>query len=69
MAHMTLSTKQKKIMGMEKRLVFARRNEGEKRMDGEFGVGRCQLLHFKQLGKGVTLCDTRKLCTVTWVRT
>ena len=43
--------------------------EGEKGMDGEFGVGRCQVLYFNQLGKGVVLYNIMKLCRVTWVRT
>ena len=32
--------------------------EGQKRLNGEFGVGRCQLLHFKQLGKRILLYST-----------
>ena len=58
MAQMIPSTKQKQIMGMLSRLVVARREEGEKGMDGEFGVDRCQLLHFKQLGKRILLYST-----------
>ena len=38
MAHMILSTKQKQIMGMESTLAFGRGEEGEKQMDGDFGV-------------------------------
>ena len=28
------------------------RKEGDKRMDGEFGVSRCQLLHLEQISSG-----------------
>ena len=45
---MILSTKQKQIMGMESTLAFGRGEEGEKQMDGDFGVVRCQVLHFKR---------------------
>ena len=45
MAQMILSTNQKQIMDMESRLIFARGKREEKGMDGEFGVGRCKLLH------------------------
>ena len=34
-----LSTKQKLIMDMESRLVFARGEGGESGIDGEFGLG------------------------------
>ena len=57
MAQIILSTKDKQVMDMEKRLVFAgvgvvgRR----KRMDWEFGVGRCKPLHLEQMGNGVLL--------------
>ena len=53
--------KTEKIMGMESRFVFARVKDGEKGMNGEFGVGRCQLLHFIHLGKGIILYNKRKL--------
>ena len=43
MAQMIMSIKQKQIMDMESRLVFASRDGGEKRMDREFGVGGCKL--------------------------
>ena len=44
---MIQSTKQKQIMDMESRLVFSRSERGKKGMDGEFGVGRCKLLHLE----------------------
>ena len=30
---------------------------GEKGIDGEFGFGRCRLLHLEWLGNGVLLCS------------
>ena len=36
-----LSTKQKQIMDMEGRLLFAMRERGERGTDGEFGISRC----------------------------
>ena len=37
-----LSTRQKQIMDIEGRLVFARAEGAERGTDGEFGVGRCR---------------------------
>ena len=48
-----LSTKQKQIMDMEGRLVFAREDKGESGTDWEFGVGRCRLLHLEYMGPAV----------------
>ena len=55
MAQMIVFTKQKQIMDMENRLVFVRREAGEKGMDGEFGVGRCKLLHLEGISNEVLL--------------
>ena len=43
-------------MVMEKRLVLSRGEEGGKRMDGEFGIGRCKLLEW--MGNGFLLYST-----------
>ena len=49
-----LPIKQSQIMDMEGRFVCAGgRREGG--MDGEFGVGRCRLLHLGRMGDGVRL--------------
>ena len=53
-----LSTKQKKIMDIESRLVFASGEQRERRMDWEFGVSRCRLLHLEQMGDGFLLYST-----------
>ena len=58
MAQMILPTKQKPIMDIESRLVFARGMGGEKGMDGEFKVGRCKLLHAEQISNWVMLYST-----------
>jgi len=34
-------------------------DEGGSGMDGEFGVGRCKLLHLEQVSKEVLPCGTR----------
>ena len=54
-----LSIKQKQVMDMEIRLVFSRGEGGEKGMDGEFGVGRCELLHLEWISNGVLLYSKR----------
>ena len=53
-----LSTKQTQIMDMEGRPVFAGGDGGERGMDGEFGAGRCRLLHLERMGDGVLLYST-----------
>ena len=53
-----LSTKQKQIMDMEGRLVFARGWRVERGTDGEFGVGRYILLHLEWMGDRVLLYST-----------
>ena len=41
-----LSTKQKQVMDMEGRHMFAREvGKGKRWTDGEFGIGKCRLLH------------------------
>ena len=47
MVQMILPTKQKQITDMETRLVVARGKGEGNGMDGEFGVGRCKLLHLE----------------------
>ena len=49
MAQTILSTKQKQVMDLENRLVFAS-GRGERGPDGEFGAGRRRLFHLKQTG-------------------
>ena len=58
MAQMILSTKDRHITDMENRLVFGRGEGGEKGMDGEFGVGRCKLLHLERVNIEVLLYST-----------
>jgi len=55
MAQMILSRKQKHIMDMEDRLMFAREVRGGSGMDREFGVGRCKLLCLEWIRNGVLL--------------
>ena len=50
-----LSTKQKQIMDMEDKLVFAGGRGKSGGIEGEFGVGRCRLLHLEWMGDGVLL--------------
>ena len=68
MAHIILFTKHKQIKDMESRLVFSRKKEEKSRMDGEFGVGRCKLLHLKWISNGILL-KHRELCPVSGVGT
>ena len=42
---------------MESKLVFARGKGGRGRIDGEFGVGRCKLLHLEWISDEVLLCS------------
>ena len=46
------------IMDIEGRLVFSRMEKRERGTDGEFGVGRCKLLHLERMGDGVLLYST-----------
>ena len=59
---MRQSTKQKQIKDRKSRLVAAAgEGKGERRgsgMDGEFGVGRCKLLHLEWISNGVLLYST-----------
>ena len=50
-----LYTKQKQIMDMEDRLVFAGGERRERGADRVFGVGRCRLLYLEWMGDGVLL--------------
>ena len=58
MAQMILSTEQKKIMDMVRRLVVTRREGGGSGMDGEYGVGRYKLLYLEWISNGILLCST-----------
>ena len=58
MAQMILSTEQKKIMDMVRRLVVTRREGGGSGMDGESGVGRYKLLYLEWISNGILLCST-----------
>ena len=53
MEQMILSTKQKHIMDMESRLVVSKGDGGRCGMDGEFGVGRYELLHLEWISNRV----------------
>ena len=55
-----LFTKQKQIMDMESRLVFARGERGERGTDRKFGIGICRLLHLEWMADGVLLYSTGK---------
>ena len=46
-------------MDIENRLVIATGERGGSRMDGEFGVSRCKLLHLEWMGIEVLLYSTR----------
>ena len=54
MAQMNLST-EKKIMDMENRLLVVKGEGRASGMDGEFGVGRCKLLHLEWISNEVLL--------------
>ena len=69
MAQTLLSTKQKQTMGKETRLVAAKGEEGGSGMDGEFGVGRSKLLHFRVGRPWGPAVQHRELCPVSWGRT
>ena len=43
---------------MKNRLVVAKGNGGGSRMDWEFGVGRCKLLHLEWISDKVLLYNT-----------
>ena len=58
MAEMNLPTKQKQITDMETQLVVARGKGEGNGMDGEFGVGRCKLLHLEWISNEVQLFST-----------
>ena len=58
MAKMNLSTKQKQITGIENILVVAKGEWGGSGMDGEFGFGRCKLLHLEWISYEVLLYST-----------
>ena len=44
---MNLSTKQKRPMDIERRLVVSQGERGGSGVDGEFGIGRCKLFIFR----------------------
>ena len=52
---MILSIKQKQIMDMDNRLVFARMEGRESRIGREFGVARCKLLHLEEISNEILL--------------
>ena len=56
MAQMNLSIKQKQLMVIENRLMVPKL--GRSRMDGEFGVGRCNLLQLEWISNEVLLYST-----------
>ena len=53
-----LYTKQKQIMDIEGRYVFAMGEGAERGRDGEFGIDRCILLHLELMGDGDLLYST-----------
>ena len=55
---MIRSKEQKQTMVMKRRLVRATGERGGRRMDGEFGVDRCKLLHLEWISNGVLLYST-----------
>ena len=57
MAQMNLST-EKKLMGMESRLVVAKGEAGGSGMDWEFGVNRCKLLPLEWISNEILLYST-----------
>ena len=58
MAQVILTIKQKQITDMKSRLLVAKRERGGSRLDKEFGVGRCKLLHLEWISYGVLLYST-----------
>ena len=54
---MNLST-EKKIMGLENRLVAAREGEGGSGRDGELGINGCKLLFLEWIYNEILLCST-----------
>ena len=52
MAQRNRSAKQKQIMDIEGRLVFASGERLERGTDWEFGVGRCRSLHLEWMDDG-----------------
>ena len=56
MAQMNSSTKQKQTRRY--RLVVAKGEGGGSKMDWEFGVGKCKLLHFKWIDNKILLYST-----------
>ena len=71
MAQTILSTKQKQVMDLENRLVFAS-GRGERGPDGEFGAGRRRLFHLKQTGDvssllGKNLMENEEKNRCIWV--
>ena len=63
-----LSAEQKQIGNMEGRFVFTRREGGKRGPDGEFGVGRCGLLHLEQMGDGLLLYSTGNCVWYTLIK-
>ena len=55
---MILSTKQKQITDMESKSVIVRGEGGGSRMDWDFGVSRCKLLHVGWISNEVLLYST-----------
>ena len=58
MAQMNLSTKQKPTHGNGEKLVLAKEERGRSGMDGEFGAGRCKLLHSDWISNEVLFYST-----------
>ena len=58
MAQMNLSINRNRLTDIENRLVVAKGEGEERRMDWEFGVIRCKVLHLEWISNGVLLYST-----------
>ena len=55
---MSLFTNRNRLTEIENRLEFAKREGRGSGMDGEFGVGRCKVLHLEWISNEVLLYST-----------
>ena len=55
MAQMNLSTEKKQTHGHGERICGYQGGEGGSRMDWEFGVSKCKLLHLEWISNGILL--------------
>ena len=64
MAHVNLSTKQKRTHDIESRLTVANGKRGRKGMEWEFGISRCKLVYTRRINNKVLLYSTGSIFNI-----